>query len=386
MQKSWLKKLILPAFIALCGFGYIGLNKFQVLDKYYTQHRNQQILADYSDNVVLPGLQLLTQSIQNLHLATLAFNDSQEQLERTTLAWKQARKKWKQTAAYQFGPASFYGLDKQIAAWPTDTYYVDYLIQQEKIDITADYLRNEMDANLRGLHTAEYLLFRDGKARQLASITPKERDYLRLVTNALLEDSLTLEALWRGKAQLTAQQQAQIAQFDEIRFDRAYSEEFKAAGDTDNSRYYDQRSALQEIFQESVELAETMCPAIGEAFNPSDPTSNETWFADTTLSDFLAELESIQQAYQGGEQTQDNDSIALLVAQQHETLARRIEIGFADMAYQLSGLEDYKRLSPDALSLATRRAVSACFKLEGRMEVAMAMVFPAIPLEFVAAQ
>ena len=381
MRTHWLKKAILPSLIAIIGFGYIEIEKSQILDTYIAEYTEKQILADYTNKVVYRALDKLTASIKTLHLHANQFKQQpqSEQLSQTAKAWLAARKDWKQTMAYQFGPAAFYGLDKQLSAWPADHILIEALLtqaEQGKLEITADYLRDPMDSTLRGFHAAEYLLYRDGAVRELSAFTNHERTYLAAITEAMLQDAVTWKALWQGKAALSADEQVILAKVDEVRFKRPFGDEFTYAGEQDKSRYFNRRSALEEIFQDSVELAEGMCPAISDAYGSDDPKDSETWYARIAKQDFISELASIEAAYLGGAVGERGHSVAELVEKRHPVLAKRIEIGLADLAYRLNSLQEIDAQPAAERALATRIAYASCMKLEARMEVAMTMVFP----------
>lgn len=381
MHAHWLKKAILPSLVAAVGFGYIALEREHKLDAYIAEYTEQQILADFTDKVVFKALDQLTASIKTLHhqASQLQQQPQQTQLAEAANAWLQARHDWKQTMAYQFGPAAFYGLDKQLSAWPVDHILLEGLLAQAErgeLEITAAYLRDPMDSTLRGFHAAEYLLYRDGKVRNLAEMSAHERTYLAAVTEAMLQDVVTWKALWEGKQALPEDELAILAKVDEVRFKRPFGDEFKYAGDPEKSRYFDRRSALQELFQDSVELAEGMCPAIGDAFSSGDPKDSETWYAQIAQKDFLAELASVENTYLGGQPGDRGYAAARLVEKRHPVLAKRIEIGLADLAYRLEVLQQAEQLSDAERKLAARVAYASCMKLEGRMEVAMTMIFP----------
>ena len=385
MRIPWLKKAILPTLVAAAGFGYIGVQYEQQNTQKITSVSSDveaQILTDYADKVVLPALHQFSDAVKsfNQHAQNLKQTPQAAQLQQVAQAWLDARRFWKLTSAYQFGPTIFYGLDKQISAWPVDHLYIEILLSQAargELQITPEYLRDPMDSTLRGFHAAEYLLFREGKVRDINDLSEQEFIYIAAVTEAMLLDALTMKALWIGTDQLPQDEQQIISKVvPEVRLEKPYAQEFKLAGDSKQSRYINKRSAIQEIFQDSVELIEEMCPAITATYGSDDPKASETWYALNSQPDFLAQVSSALYAYMGGTASEKNHSIAEMVEKVNPVLAKRIEIGFADLAYRLDPLKDINSLTAEERDLATRIAYASCMKLEARMEVSMTMVLP----------
>ncbi len=133
------------------------------------------IVENYVDEVVLPTYSLLKTRTQVLadavkELATLR---SDAAFEKACQAWLSAREPWERSEAFLFGPVDALGLDPNMDSWPLDQ---DAIVNHLKNGSFADLEWNDGDdddtveaaQNIRGFHTLEFLLFKDGKPRKTA--------------------------------------------------------------------------------------------------------------------------------------------------------------------------------------------------------------------------
>lgn len=130
------------------------------------------IVEQYVDDVVLPTYAELASRNAALYDAVnaLATRPSDAAFAAACEAWLAAREPWETSEAFLFGPVDELGLDPNMDAWPLDQ---DAIV---KILTSGDYSQlqwNEGDdastieaaQNLRGFHTLEYLLFKNGQPR-----------------------------------------------------------------------------------------------------------------------------------------------------------------------------------------------------------------------------
>lgn len=136
----------------------------------------QQVVSDYVDNVVLPTYKNLLEYNGLLYAAAAAFAKTPGILtiEACATAWLNARQPWETSEAFLFGPVADRGLDPNMDSWPLDQDGIENLIKSGKfddLDWSGDYDENneEIAAKqaLRGFHTLEFLIFKDGKARTI---------------------------------------------------------------------------------------------------------------------------------------------------------------------------------------------------------------------------
>lgn len=183
------------------------------------QHYSRLVYAGYEDSIL--GAQALQKSV-NAFLA----KPSAASLDAARKAWLEAREFYGQTEAFRFydGPIDNEdGPEGQINAWPMDESYVDYVEGDDKAGIINDRSiklskkklaeLNEHDGEENvstGWHAIEFMLwgqdlradgpgdraftdFVDGKKPN----ADRRRQYLRLVTELLVEDLQSVAAQWK---------------------------------------------------------------------------------------------------------------------------------------------------------------------------------------------
>ena len=133
------------------------------------------IVENYVDQVVLPTYADLENKTNNLKEAVVALrnNPSSSTFKRAANLWIDAREPWETSEAFLFGPVADLGLDPNMDSWPLDVDAIEEVMKSGRIESLikweGDY--DEEDAkieavqNVRGFHTLEFLLFRNGKAR-----------------------------------------------------------------------------------------------------------------------------------------------------------------------------------------------------------------------------
>lgn len=130
------------------------------------------VITQYVDAVVMPTYRDLAELNSKLNDAVLAFkaNPSNAAFVACSKAWLNARAPWEQSEAFLFGPVDELQLDPNMDSWPLDQ---DQIVQILKSQDFSDLNWNQGDADdkiesaqaLRGFHTLEFLIFKDGKAR-----------------------------------------------------------------------------------------------------------------------------------------------------------------------------------------------------------------------------
>jgi uncharacterized iron-regulated protein len=110
-------------------------------------------------------------------------------------AWVATREPWEASEGFLFGPVAFLSLDPSLDSWPLDQGVLQDVLDSA-FDLTADFIRDGLNANLRGFHTVEFLLFRGGEPRQAGDVTDREAEYLVAVTEVLRDDAVLLHEAW----------------------------------------------------------------------------------------------------------------------------------------------------------------------------------------------
>lgn len=132
------------------------------------------VVKNYVDVVVLPTYSDLKDRVATLYnkVNTLAANPTNQAFKDACDAWISAREPWEKSEAFLFGPVADQGLDPNMDSWPLDQAAIvnilnsgDYSQMEWSGDYSEDSEVISAAQNVRGFHTLEFLLFKDGQAR-----------------------------------------------------------------------------------------------------------------------------------------------------------------------------------------------------------------------------
>ena len=149
------------------------------LTSFVSQNANDdemdEIVHTYVDQVVLPTYTDLVSKTAALRQAIVALsnNPSSNAFKNAANLWIEAREPWETSEAFLFGPVADLGLDPNMDSWPLDVDAIKGVMESGKIEELikweGEYDEDNEDIeavqNVRGFHTLEFLLFKDGKAR-----------------------------------------------------------------------------------------------------------------------------------------------------------------------------------------------------------------------------
>jgi len=134
----------------------------------------QGIIDNYVDVVILPTYLSLQEKNVTLYNAVVAFcnNPSNTAFETACDAWLEAREPWEKSEAFLFGPVDAKGLDPNMDSWPLDQTAIVNILNSGNYD-DLDWSDGDSDDKItarqevRGFHTLEFLLFKNGVARRV---------------------------------------------------------------------------------------------------------------------------------------------------------------------------------------------------------------------------
>lgn len=132
------------------------------------------IINNFIDNVVVPTYRDLVTKNNALKVAVDAFaaNPSNAGFEACCAAWLEAREPWETSEAFLFGPVDEFGLDPNMDSWPLDQNGIMQIMKSKKWS-DLEWVDGDDDAkvesaqNVRGFHTLEFLIFKDGQPRTI---------------------------------------------------------------------------------------------------------------------------------------------------------------------------------------------------------------------------
>ena len=226
-------------------------------------------------------------------------------IEAAGRAWKQSRKSWELSEAFLFGPAANHNIDPHIDSWPLDKAAMERLLE----DIRAGRqwsLANNGGYGLIGFHSVEYMLFEltddeNASKPHSTNYTAEELTYLCAVADDLAEQTVCLEACWRGTDNISAEKQ-QILEDADLDYGENYGGEMKNARSA-GSRFKTYQEAAEEIIQGCIDIADEVGNTkIGRPHSGSsleDKNYIESPYSLNSIEDFVDNIISIRNAYCG---------------------------------------------------------------------------------------
>ena len=124
---------------------------------------------------------------------------TQAALDQACADWKVARANWEQSEAFLFGAADVYSIDPHTDTWPVAANDLANVLRDATAMANLDNFIKTANSGILGYHGLEYVLFREGKPRQISQITNLEYNYICAVAKDLYNATATLEAAWDSK-------------------------------------------------------------------------------------------------------------------------------------------------------------------------------------------
>ena len=134
----------------------------------------EAIARQFVDVVVLPTYTDLAAKNTALAQAVRALqaNPTNKAFEDACEAWMNAREPWETSEAFLFGPVAELGLDPNMDSWPLDAVGISNLLKSQKwsdMEWKGNYDEDSeaigAAQSLRGFHTLEFLLYKNGNPR-----------------------------------------------------------------------------------------------------------------------------------------------------------------------------------------------------------------------------
>ena len=300
---------------------------------------NTVVLATYTDLDNKAGT--LLNSVRALQTST-----TQANLGRAQTAWKAARRPWEQSEAFLFGPVDTQGLDPALDSWPVNRVDLNAVLSSSDA-LTASSI-DGLEDTLKGFHTIEYLLFRDGNQRKAADITPRELEYLVATTENLKAKTAQLRRAWDASGENFAAEVANAGSSSQI--------------------YKSQKSAMQEMVNGMIVIADEVANGkISDPFNERDTTLVESQFSFNSITDFQDNIRGIQNVYLG-KFTADGQGLNNFVASQDAALDSRFQSEIQIAIEAIGVIPDPFRDSISASRSTVQAAIDAVSKVQRTLE------------------
>ena len=160
------------------------------------KHIKNYYVALAMTGVVLCGG--LTSCSDDDDIDTEVVNGTQEALDAACKQWKIARADWEKSEAFLFGAADEYSIDPHTDTWPVDQAALANVLRDNSIMSDIENKVKQLNSGLLGYHGIEYVLFREGKARDISQFTDLEYKYVCAVAKDLYQATCVLQTTWDG--------------------------------------------------------------------------------------------------------------------------------------------------------------------------------------------
>jgi predicted lipoprotein len=305
-------------------------------------------LNDFANTVVLATYTDLDNKAGELLTAVkaLATDTTQANLEQAQAAWKATRQPWEQSEAFLFGPVDTQGLDPALDSWPVNKVDLDAVLASG--DPLTESSIDGLEDTLKGFHTVEYLIFRDGNQRKAADITSRELEYLVATTENLKAKTAQLRHAW----DLTGEN---------------FAAEVANAG-TSSTIYTSQKAAMQEMVNGMITIADEVANGkISDPFNERDTTLVESQFSFNSITDFQNNIRGIQNVYMG-KFTTDGQGLNDFIASKDAALDTRFQTEVQTAIDAIGAIPDPFRDSISTGRSAVQAAIDAVSTVQRTLE------------------
>lgn len=320
----------------------------------------QEAVDAYVDRTVIPTYKEMKDKVTDLQVAINSFlsSKSQQNLDKACDAWRAAREPWEKSEAFLFGPADYEGLDPSLDSWPLEMTEINAILASQNWGELEDGEENdegELKAwGVRGFHTLEYLLFRDGMNRTASEVTNAEAQYTQIVANRLLKDTETLYYTWSTDGKID-------------KYDPCFGNEFKQHN---TSRFGSLAVVVEEILDGCITIAGEVGDAkIGEPWRKYKEDKEagilavESWYSWNSLTDYTNNIVSIENAYTGGIEGNRGTSISDLVKSVDATADQQMKDAIENAAKMINQIPAPFRNNLDK-DTEIQTAMAACKSLE----------------------
>ena len=336
------------------------------------------IITQYVNGVVVPTYKSLADEANELAelCQQLRENPTQNKVQECCDKWISARKYWELSEAFLFGAAADYNIDPHIDSWPLQKSQLDNILNNSSLIAALDEDGAGADAfatlgyGLLGFHAVEYVLFRDGAARNVGDISERELIYNAAVAQDLANQTVRLEASWAGMNNISSAKRAILEEY-ELEPSFNYGENMIDAGKAGNSLYKTQLAAMEQILTGASDISDEVGNTkITDPVNSGNVLDVESWYSWNSIADFTDNIRSVRNAYYGSlDGTVNSNSLAAYMNKVNASLDINVRSAIDNAIKEVSGMPAPFR---NHLSKSeTQKAVDACNQLLDALDAAI---------------
>ena len=242
---------------------------------------------------------------------TSTVTGTQQAVDQACASWKTARADWENSEAFLFGAADLYSIDPHTDTWPVDANALAGVLRDAAKMSNLDEFLKTANSSILGYHGIEYVLFREGKARDISQITTLEYNYVCAVAKDLYNATATLEATWDPTESNSERHRLALEYInshnaideegdvtDEALTYENFGKEFTNPGA--GKRWETPLQATQEIISGCLDIiGEVGDSKIGLPYTGQDPSYIESPYAYNSIIDFYDNIISCKNALYG---------------------------------------------------------------------------------------
>ena len=279
------------------------------------------VLNNLTEQVIIPTYDDLYQKTNSLvnTLNTLQSNPSSANLDAARQAWRDARIPWEQSEGFLYGPVETLGIDPSIDSWPVNQEDLDAVLASSDV-LTKSYLDAQV-CTIKGFHTLEYLLFGANANKQIGDFSARQFEYLSAAGQSLQGACQTLRDNWTGGV-------------------TNFGHTFQTAGNSGNVAYPSQKSALQEIVNGCITIADEVANGkIYAPFSEEDLRLEESRFSANSKADFADNIRSIKNIYTGLYANASGKGLSSVISEKNATLDSKVRQEIEDAIAAINAIE-----------------------------------------------
>lgn len=330
-----------------------------------------EILQGFVHKVVIPSYSNLSKHSMELSKRCDELRDSptQENLQKCVDAWDKARVDWEQTEGFLFGPAKDYNIDPHIDSWPLQKQSLDAILANA--DLMKEFEESGVGAagfpslgyGVLGFHAVEYVIFRDGKARNIKDVKPGELVFNKVVAKDLAIQSIRLKASWAGMDKISKEEKEWMGLIEDTEPTRDYGAELISAGKEGNTKYKTQEEAIVEILQGCSDIVDEVSNTkIVDPVKSGNVLDVESWYSWHSIRDFADNIRSVRHVYYGSmDQSIAEASLAKYIEKKFPARDKAIR---ENIDKAIKAIEEMPAPFRNHLTVEeTKGAIEACHKL-----------------------
>ena len=321
-MKHLFKSAAIVAASLLLAVNFSSCNKDpQPTTEEVNKAQKEAIVKQYLNHTVYPTYTSLAEKTEKLveNLETLKANKTQANVNAATVTFLEARKWWEMSEAFLFGAASDFGIDPHIDSWPLDEDAFNNLLGSPNMiaaladDEDGTVAGEQLGNALLGFHGIEYILFREGRPRNVDEINNDMLTYVVAVSRDLRNRCFQLEVSWNADAPQTHKDLMEELELNTSvnGRDNTYGENMLQSGQA-GSTYATLTNALEAIADGCIDIADEVGTSkIGKPHTGEDVTYVESPYSQKSIKDFYDNMTSVKNAYMGGMEGQRDESMSL---------------------------------------------------------------------------